>query len=174
MPRLLRPVTPAGSQPPCGAGARWPPIHPLQGGIRFLLRPLPAPPSPLLARGRLWGLTPCTAPESEAGLPRFASFTNKSGEDASVHREGQRVRQCAVKTHRPALHAVLALGPNGGSSPARVTMRNTEASVALSVPTISRRSHHVPLTVLRFTACLIPRRCQRRTHGSGTGGTTPG
>jgi hypothetical protein len=38
----------------------------------------------------------------------------------------------------------------------------------------SRRSPHVPLTVLRFTACLIPRRCQRRTHGSGTGGTTPG
>ena len=112
---------------------------PLQGGLCFLLRPLPAPPSPFLARGRLWGLTPCTAPESEAGLPRFASFTHKSGEDASVHREGQRVRQLAVQTHRPALRAVLALGPNGGSSPARVTMRNIKASVPLSLPTISRR-----------------------------------
>jgi hypothetical protein len=48
------------------------------------------------------------------------------------------MRQCAVKTHRPALRAVLALGPNGGSSPARVTMRNIEASVLLSLPTISR------------------------------------
>src|SRR5712691_2646564 len=73
-----------------------------------------------------------------AGLPRLASFTNKSGEDASVHREGQRVRRLAVKTHRPALRAILALGPYGGSRPARVTMRNTEASVPLSLPTISR------------------------------------
>jgi hypothetical protein len=49
------------------------------------------------------------------------------------------VRRFAVKTHRPALRAILALGPYGGSSPALVTMRNTKASVTLSVPTISRR-----------------------------------
>ena len=53
-----------------------------------------------------------------------------------MHREGPRVRRCAVKTYRPALRAILALGPYGGSSPARVTMRNTEASVPLSLPTI--------------------------------------
>ena len=41
------------------------------------------------------------------------------------------MRRFAVKTHRPALRAIVALGPNGGSSPARVTMRNFEASVAL-------------------------------------------
>jgi hypothetical protein len=44
------------------------------------------------------------------------------------------VRRFAVKTYRPALRAILALGPYGGSSPARVTMRNTEASVTLSLP----------------------------------------
>jgi len=57
------------------------------------------------------------------------------------------VRRFAVKTHRPALHAILALGPNGGSSPARVTMRNIEASVLLSLPTLSRRCDPVPLMV---------------------------
>ena len=57
------------------------------------------------------------------------------------------MRRFAVKTHRPALHAILALGPNGGSSPARVTMRNIEASVLLSLPTLSRRCDPVPLMV---------------------------
>ena len=52
--------------------------------------------------------------------------------------------------------------------------RHTEASVAFSVPTMSRRSPHVPRTVWRFPAYVIPRHCQRRPHGSGTGGTTPG
>jgi hypothetical protein len=118
-------------------GVHYKPLSsPLQRGVRFLPRPLPAPPSPVLARGRLWGLTPCTASESESGLPRSASFTNKSGEDASVHREGPRVRRCAVQTYRPALRASLALGPYGGSRPARVTMRHTEASVPLALPTI--------------------------------------
>ena len=45
------------------------------------------------------------------------------------------MRRLAVKTHRPAPHAILALGPYGGFSSARVTMRNTEASVTLSLPT---------------------------------------
>jgi hypothetical protein len=97
---------------------------PLQDGFCFLLRPLPAPPFPLLALGRLQGLTLCTALERESGLPRSARFTNKSGEDASVPREGQRVRRCAVKSYRPALHALLALGPYGGSRPARVTYKD--------------------------------------------------
>ena len=35
------------------------------------------------AFGQLQGLTPCPAPESESGLPRFARFTNKSGAVAS-------------------------------------------------------------------------------------------
>jgi hypothetical protein len=84
------------------------------------------------------------------------------------------VRRLAVKTYRPALRAILALGPYGGSSPARVTMRNTEASVPLSLPTISRPSDRVPLTAHRFTECLEPRRYQRRPPGSGTDGTTSG
>jgi hypothetical protein len=150
---------------------REPLSPPLQRGFCFLPRPLPAWPCPVLARGRLPGLRLCTAPESEAGLPRSASFTNKSGEDASVHREGQRVRRCAVQPYRPALRAILALGPYGGSSPARVTMCNTKASVPLSVPTISRQCDRVPLTGLSLSRVLetpplpaTPPRCGNRWH----------
>ena len=112
---------------------------PLQRGMRFLPRPFPAPPFPALARGRLRGLRRCTASERASGVPRSASCTDKSGEDASVPREGPRVRRLAVQTHRPALPAILALGPEGGSSPARVTMRHTKAAAPCSRPTISRR-----------------------------------
>src|SRR5215813_3734660 len=50
---------------------------PLSSDIRFLPHLLPAPPFPSLAVGRLRGLTPCTAPESESGLPRFEVCTHK-------------------------------------------------------------------------------------------------
>src|SRR5262245_4285776 len=49
---------------------RAPLSTPLQGGVCFLLPPLPASPSPLLTRGRLRGLRPCAAPESESGSVR--------------------------------------------------------------------------------------------------------
>ena len=47
LPRFLRPVTPAGSQPPCGAGSRLPPYPPhyrvafASSCVPYRLRPLP-------------------------------------------------------------------------------------------------------------------------------------
>ena len=101
-----------------------------------------------------------TLGERRTGLPRVARSTHRSGEDASGHRGGRRVCRCAVNTHRPAPHAVLALGPTGGSSPARVTRRHTEASLTLSIPIMPRGTSGVPLTFRTCTACLRPHRCQ--------------
>jgi len=84
------------------------------------------------------------------------------------------VCRLAVKTRRTAHHALLALEPHGGSSSAALTMRHTKASLPLSIPTISRGTSSVPRAFCPVTACWIPRRCQRRTPGSGTGDTTPG
>jgi hypothetical protein len=123
------------------------PIHPIIGWRSLPPASFPGFVMPGLALGRLQGLTRGTAPESASGLPRFASCTNQSGEEAAVHREGQRVRRRAVKTHRPALRAIVALGPHGGARPARVTRRHIEASGLLSLPTISRGCDRVPLTV---------------------------
>jgi hypothetical protein len=175
LPRRSRPSTPVGSQPPCGVGQRLTPSPPhdrvacASSHVPDRLR------RPLGSRaGDSGGLRPGTASESDAGCPRLARCTTKAGEDASVPREGQRGRRLAVHTHRPALRALVALGPDGGSRPARVTMRHTEASVPFSFPTLARRCAHVPLTAHRCIECLRPHRCQRRPLASGTGGTTPG
>src|SRR3989442_1443296 len=130
------------------------PLHPMTGWRSLPPASLTGVAMPWRALGRLQGLTLCTAPESASGVPRVASCTNKSGSDASVHREGQRVRRRAVQTPRPALRAIVALGPHGGSRPARVTMRNIEASGLLSLPTLSRRGDRVPLMVASVSRVL--------------------
>jgi len=69
--------------------------------------------------------------------------------------------------------AILALGPNGGSSPAAFTIRNTKTSLTLSIPTVPQGADSVPLTAASLTESLRPRRCQQRPLGSETGDTTP-
>ena len=78
----------------------------------------------------------------------------------------------SILTDLPTV-AILALGPNGGSSPAAFTTCNAEDSHRLSIPTILRGSPNAPLVQITFTECLRPRRYRRRTLDSGTGDTTP-
>ena len=69
-------------------------------------------------------------------LPTFRAFHHQVGGGGLCTPAGSTGRRGAVQTYRPALRAILALGPYGGSRPARVTMRNTEAAVPLSFPPI--------------------------------------
>lgn len=84
------------------------------------------------------------------------------------------MRPCAIQTYRSALHALLALGPYGGSSPARVTRCHTKAAVTFSLPTIARQCDRVLLTGLSLSRVLETPPLPATPPGAGTGGTTPG
>jgi hypothetical protein len=132
---------------------------PLQESLCFLPRPLPAPPSPVLARGRLQGLTPCAAPESGSGLSRCASCTD--GGRVPLYTGGYHT--CAgrpLKPTEPDPLPVWGLEPNGRSSSARVTMRNWEASLRLPIPVIPCSRSSLRLACSASTTCLRLHRCQ--------------
>jgi hypothetical protein len=149
-----------GKSAPFRGRATFAPLSaPLPHGLRLLPHLLPAPPSPFLTVRLLAGCTRCTTPRVVQAyhVPRVSPIGFGR---LCVHRVGLWVRRLAVKTHRPAHHAILALEPKGGSRSARVTMRNTKALVTLSIPIISRGTSSVPLTFRTVTECLRPHRCQ--------------
>jgi len=60
----------------------------------------------------------------------------------------------------PASHPILGLEPLSRLSSARLTMRNTKASVTLPLPVIPRSRSRVRLPFPTPAACLRPHRCQ--------------
>jgi hypothetical protein len=73
---------------------------------------------------------------------------------------------------KPAPHPLLGLEPLSRLSSARVTVRNTEASLTLPLPVIPRSRSTARLGFPTPAVCLRPPRYQGRPHSAGTEGTT--
>ncbi len=108
--------------------------RPLQPGIRFFQHPLPALPLSFLAEDRLpmgekYRLTTFHIIHKQVDLGCLCIPT----------RNYRCVGSPSKLTNLPGI-AVLALGRNGGSSPAPFTIRNTKASLTLPISTILQGS----------------------------------
>ena len=175
MPRLLRPVTPAGSQPPGGAGSHLPP-YPRHYSVAFASSCVPY---------RL-RLLPCLragdSGDVRLALPQRARPAYHVSRVAPTSRVRMplytgRVNGCVGSpfklTDLPSVPLwrwgrLVALAPPASRC---VTSRLQFSYPYRPFPDDESLCHS---WVHRFIACLIPRRCQRRTRDSGTGGTTPG
>jgi hypothetical protein len=147
--------------------------QPLQPGIRFLQHHLPAPPFFTLTSDRLHLPEHCTQRRGIQAyhVPQVLQIDRVRAPLYTDWDDGC-VGLPSKLTDLPSI-AILALGPNGSSSPALLTIRNAKASLTLPIPTIPQGSACVLLADISFTRCLKPRRCQRRIPSSRTGDTTP-
>ena len=146
--------------------------RPLQSRIRFFQHLLPAPPYFSLTGDRLCIVGHCAQTEKDTGLPRFAYSTDWVRTPLYTGWDYRCVGSPSKLTDLPTV-AILALGPNGSSSPAAFTIRNSETSLTLPIPVIFQRIDGVLLADVSFTESLRPCRCQQRNPGSKTGDTTP-
>ena len=175
MLRLFRPVTPTGRQPPFGVGHSVPPL-PDPSSRAFTFSRVPS----RLRRVPCWRVG-----DSKGGglaLPRRAKPAYPVPR-VSPPRRGRmplytrKVNGCAGSPFKLTDLPSVPLW-RWGRMVARAppALRCVIPRLQLPYPyrpfpddaTVCHAGSH------RLTACLIPRRCQRRTHGSGTGGTTPG
>jgi hypothetical protein len=174
-PRRSRPLTPAGSQPPCGVGhrVRPSPHHDSRAfafsHVPYRLRRFPClrvGDSRVLRFALPWRANPAyhvprVAPTSRGRMPLDtgrvngcvgAPFKRPDLPSVPFWRWGRMVALAP-----PALRCViprLQLPYPSRPFPADETVCHSQA--------------------LRCTECLRPRRYQRRPPGAGTGGTTPG
>jgi hypothetical protein len=154
--KVSHPVTPAGSQPPCGWGKAGTPIRIITA--RPSLPPAASPcttvpPSLRLAYSRFPPRAyqayhvPPVVPTDGGRMPLYTG-----GDCTCVRRP--------LKSPEPAPHPILGLEPLSRLSSARFTMRNTEASLTLPLPVIPRSRLRVRLTLPTPAACLRPHRYQ--------------
>src|SRR5215510_3415990 len=158
LPQVLRPVTPLGSQPPFGVGQS--------------LNPYLDHYSQAFASSR--SFTRCTLPRTYAWATRSRSrwprvqrayhvpqVVPTNGGRAPLY-TGGRCTCVGRPLTSPELvpRPILGLEPLSRLSSARVTMRNTKASLTLPLPVIPRSRSGVRLAVPAPAACLGPHRCQ--------------
>jgi hypothetical protein len=168
LPRLLRPVTPRGSQHPCGSGQSSPLSALLQDRVRFLPVLSPLHPSPHL---RLGDSVRGTDRESN-GLTTVRRLYHQTGGRAPLDPGGNST--CVgrpVTSPAPVPPPLLGLAPLSRLSSAGVTVRNAKASLTLPFPVIPRSQSGVRLAVPASAVCLRPPRYQGRPHSAGTEGT---
>src|SRR5262245_30735743 len=156
--QFLRPVTPLGSQHPFGSGQS--------------LNPYPAHYRLAFASSR--SFTRCTLPRTYAWATRSRSrwprvqrayhvpqVVPTNGGRSPLYTGGRCT--CVARpftSPEPLPRPILGLEPLSLLSSARVTMRNTKASLTFPLPVIPRSRSGVRLAVPAPAACLGPHRCQ--------------
>jgi hypothetical protein len=154
LPRLLRPVTPAGSQPPFGVGLN-PYLDHYSQAFAFSRVLYPLRRSPPLRSGDSGGLR--LAPPQRANPAYHVSqFAPIDGVRAPLYTEGYHT--CVGRPLKPTEPAPSHFG-SGATQPLKLrafTMRNTKASLTLPLPAIPRSRCRVQLTVPTAAACLRP------------------
>jgi len=150
-----RRVTPAGSQPPCGLGQSLNPSRhhystAFASSRIFYLHGTSA----FLTVGLLWAF-----PQRVIPAYHVSQVAPTNGVRAPLYTGGDHTRVGRPLTSPdPAPRALLALEPVSRLSSARLTMRNTEASLTVPLPVIPRSRWRVRLTVPTPAVCLRPHR----------------
>jgi len=155
--KVSHPVTPAGSQPPFGWSKVCTPIGTITAphSLSPASSSLPSM-SAFLTVGLLLAFTPRViqayhvpqvVPTNGVRAPLYTG-----GNSTCVGRP--------LKSPEPVPHPILGLEPLSRLSSARLTMRNTEASLTLPIPVIPRSRSTVRLGFPTPAVCLRPHRCQ--------------
>jgi hypothetical protein len=151
-------VTPAGSRPPCGLGQSWNP-YPAPYRLAFASSRIFLPASPVpasLTVGLLGAFAPRVIPAYHV-----SQVVPTDGLRAPLYTGGN----CPC-VGRPLNSPELAPPPLWGLEPlsrlssARLTRRNTKASLTFPFPVLPRRRSRVRLTLPTPAVCLRPPRCQ--------------
>ena len=159
--RLLRPVTPTGSQPPFSAGQRWNP-SPLYYRVAFASSRIPyrLRRSPRLRAGDSRDLR-LARPQRANPAYHVPRFVPPKGLRMPLYTGGYYAWVGRpLKPAEPHPRPILGLEPLSRLSSAGVTVRNSEASLSLSISLILRSRSPARLGFLTPAACLRPHRYQ--------------
>jgi len=158
LPQVLRPVTPLGSQPPFSVGQS---LNPYLHHYRRAFASSRSFTRYTIPRTYAW------ATRSRSRWPRVQrayhvpQVVPTNGGRAPLYTGGNST--CVgrpLTSPEPVPHPLLGLEPLSRLSSARLTMRNTKASLTVPLPVIPRSRSGVRLTVSTPAVCLRPHRCQ--------------
>jgi hypothetical protein len=170
LPRLLRPVTPLGSQPPFSVGEN---LHPylhhysraFASSRSFTRYALPRTYAEATRSNSRWPRAyrayhvPQVVPTNGGRVPLYTGGGDTCGGRPLI-------------SPAPAPPPILGLEPLSRLSSAGVTVRNTKASLPLPFPVIPHSRSTVRLGFSTPAVCLRPPRSQGRPHSAGTEGAT--